>query len=241
MTSTGPRPEDGQLSRRLPRRGLPDPRYRPGGKAAGRRGDRPGRADHRPPLLDLRRAAGRHQYRLRLMGRPRHRVLRRVRTVLETRDHGSFNSWGRDRWWAGPECGQRHDGQVAGTAFRRRRSPNIIRNSRWRCDNGWDIDLDDGSTNYQIYNNLCLAAASRTPMDIAASSRTTSPSTTRSSAQVVSEQRSGRVPPQHRLRALCLASSRRTCRAGGRWTTTCSTSQARRRPPAAALQEMSRP
>jgi len=33
---------------------------------------------------------------------------------------------------------------------------NIIRNSRWRCDHGWDIDLDDGSTNYEIYNNLLL-------------------------------------------------------------------------------------
>jgi hypothetical protein len=34
--------------------------------------------------------------------------------------------------------------------------PVILRNNRWRCDHGWDIDLDDGSTNYQIYNNLCL-------------------------------------------------------------------------------------
>src|SRR5207244_4217076 len=34
--------------------------------------------------------------------------------------------------------------------------PNIIRNSRWRCDHGWDIDLDDGSTNYVITNNLLL-------------------------------------------------------------------------------------
>src|SRR5699024_6584338 len=33
----------------------------------------------------------------------------------------------------------------------------IIRNNRFRCDNGWDIDLDDGSTNYKIYNNLCLS------------------------------------------------------------------------------------
>ncbi|MBL7154552.1 MAG: PDZ domain-containing protein, partial [Phycisphaerae bacterium] len=30
------------------------------------------------------------------------------------------------------------------------------RNNRWRCDHGWDIDLDDGSSNYRIYNNLCL-------------------------------------------------------------------------------------
>ena len=34
--------------------------------------------------------------------------------------------------------------------------PVTIRNSRWRCDHGWDIDLDDGSTNYVITNNLCL-------------------------------------------------------------------------------------
>ncbi|MEI6820280.1 MAG: PDZ domain-containing protein, partial [Verrucomicrobiota bacterium] len=35
-------------------------------------------------------------------------------------------------------------------------TPNIIRNSRWRCDHGWDVDLDDGSTNYEIYNNVFL-------------------------------------------------------------------------------------
>lgn len=34
--------------------------------------------------------------------------------------------------------------------------PIIIRHNRLRCDRGWDIDLDDGSSNYQIYNNLCL-------------------------------------------------------------------------------------
>lgn len=33
---------------------------------------------------------------------------------------------------------------------------NIIRNSRWRCDHGWDIDLDDGSSFYHIYNNILL-------------------------------------------------------------------------------------
>ena len=31
-----------------------------------------------------------------------------------------------------------------------------LRNNRWRCDHGWDIDLDDGSSNYHVYNNLCL-------------------------------------------------------------------------------------
>jgi hypothetical protein len=34
--------------------------------------------------------------------------------------------------------------------------PTILRNNRWRCDHGWDIDLDDGSSFYVITNNLCL-------------------------------------------------------------------------------------
>ncbi len=32
----------------------------------------------------------------------------------------------------------------------------ILRNNRWRCDHGWDIDLDDGTSNYEIRDNLCL-------------------------------------------------------------------------------------
>jgi len=34
--------------------------------------------------------------------------------------------------------------------------PIILQNNRMRCDHGWDIDLDDGSSNYIIRNNLCL-------------------------------------------------------------------------------------
>jgi len=34
--------------------------------------------------------------------------------------------------------------------------PNILRNNLFSCNHSWDIDLDDGSSNYQIYNNLCL-------------------------------------------------------------------------------------
>ena len=40
--------------------------------------------------------------------------------------------------------------------FRDATETTVIRNNRWRCDHGWDIDLDDGSSNYHIYNNLCL-------------------------------------------------------------------------------------
>ena len=34
--------------------------------------------------------------------------------------------------------------------------PIVLANNRWRCDHGWDIDLDDGSSFYIITNNLCL-------------------------------------------------------------------------------------
>ena len=78
-------------------------------------------------------------------------------TVLETGDHGSFNSWGRDRYWT-PDVKQTSMEVEKDTLmpFWDMLDPNIIRNSRWRCDHGWDIDLDDGSTNYKIYNNLLL-------------------------------------------------------------------------------------
>lgn len=79
-------------------------------------------------------------------------------TVLETGDHGSFNSWGRDRFW--------HPDRTVTESWVKQypdmplwecREPNVLRNNRWRCDHGWDIDLDDGSSNYLLYNNLCLA------------------------------------------------------------------------------------
>lgn len=78
-------------------------------------------------------------------------------TVLETSDHGAFNSWGRDRFW---HPNRKEMDKITDD------NPNlpywdaiettIIRNNRFRCDHGWDIDLDDGSSNYKIYNNICL-------------------------------------------------------------------------------------
>lgn len=78
-------------------------------------------------------------------------------TVLETGDHGSFNSWGRDRFWHPDyatltEITQNHPELILLDAVK----TTIIRNNRFRCDHGWDIDLDDGSSNYHIYNNVCL-------------------------------------------------------------------------------------
>lgn len=79
-------------------------------------------------------------------------------TVKETGDHGSFNSWGRDRWWGvkGIDLDSILSGDHASLPVLDVVEPNILSNSRWRCDHGWDIDLDDGSSNYRIYNNLCL-------------------------------------------------------------------------------------
>ena len=78
-------------------------------------------------------------------------------TVKETGDHGSFNSWGRDRFW------HLTDTNVAKLLGKHPDLPKwdavkttILRNNRWRCDHGWDIDLDDGSSNYHLVNNLCL-------------------------------------------------------------------------------------
>ncbi|MEI6865458.1 PDZ domain-containing protein [Flavicella sp.] len=78
-------------------------------------------------------------------------------TVLETSDHGSFNSWGRDRFWH-PNRKYMDSITTANPEMPKWDAikTTIIRNNRFRCDHGWDIDLDDGSSNYHIYNNLCL-------------------------------------------------------------------------------------
>lgn len=76
-------------------------------------------------------------------------------TVLETSDHGSFNSWGRDRFW-----GATSDTDIEREPtlpFLDAMEPVEIRFSRWRCDHGWDVDLDDGSSNYRIHHNIFLA------------------------------------------------------------------------------------
>ena len=78
-------------------------------------------------------------------------------TVKETGDHGSFNSWGRDRFWVpGTQEINNRVRQSPTLPFLDVVRPIILRNNRWRCDHGWDIDLDDGSSNYIITNNLCL-------------------------------------------------------------------------------------
>jgi hypothetical protein len=80
-------------------------------------------------------------------------------TVLETVDHGAFNSWGRDRWWRLE--GTDPDKLLLEPKFRALPTldvmlPNTLIRNRWTCEHGWDIDLDDGSSNFHIVENLCL-------------------------------------------------------------------------------------
>jgi len=80
-------------------------------------------------------------------------------TVLETHDHGSFNSWGRDRYWASHHRGvsEPEVKKDPNLPYLDAMETTVIRHSRWRCDHGWDVDLDDGSSNYDIHHNLMLA------------------------------------------------------------------------------------
>jgi len=78
-------------------------------------------------------------------------------TVLETGDHGSFNSWGRDRFWTPNIQETAVEIDMNSELYKLDMlDSNVIRNSRWLCDHGWDIDLDDGSSWYRIYNNVLL-------------------------------------------------------------------------------------
>jgi hypothetical protein len=79
-------------------------------------------------------------------------------TVLETSDHGAFNSWGRDRYWH-PDRKEMDRRTAADRSLVKLDAvePTVIRRNRFKCDHGWDIDLDDGSSNYIIEENLTLS------------------------------------------------------------------------------------
>lgn len=83
-------------------------------------------------------------------------------TVRETGEHGPFNSWGRERQWKG--------GGGSNAEFNKDLTKldaidvTILRNNRianYRKSisaGNWTIDLDDGSSYYDIYNNLNLGS-----------------------------------------------------------------------------------
>lgn len=74
-------------------------------------------------------------------------------TVKETGDHGSFNAWGRDRYWGAKGIPSE---KLPAFALLDAVKPVTLRFNRWRCDHGWDVDLDDGSSHYEIHGNLFL-------------------------------------------------------------------------------------
>jgi len=76
-------------------------------------------------------------------------------TVLETKDHGPFNSWGRESFW----CLQQSHGAVShGAGLVKDDTPYVIevRNNFFQDNHEWGIDLDDGSSHTHVYNNLCI-------------------------------------------------------------------------------------
>jgi len=83
-------------------------------------------------------------------------------TVRETGEHGPFNSWGRERQWKGGRGTNEHFikeltrlDAIDNTILRN----NKIANYRKSISAGnWTIDLDDGSSYYEIYNNLNLGS-----------------------------------------------------------------------------------
>ena len=80
--------------------------------------------------------------------------------VRETHDHGPINVWGRDRFWTidGPGNTGENGSSKRPYALYDAYKTTHIRNNRVHYDepNSFGIDLDDGATNYWVYNNLCL-------------------------------------------------------------------------------------
>lgn len=89
----------------------------------------------------------------------------------ETADHGPFNSWGRDRYWSVPsynaagKWGKKlrayeQDGQIWDITGIDAYQTTRIHHNRFHhpadSTHSWGIDLDDGSTNYEIDHNLVL-------------------------------------------------------------------------------------
>jgi len=92
-------------------------------------------------------------------------------TVRETTDHGPFNSWGRGRYWCFQQShSHAHGGVAHGAGYQEGDNDvffypkedgavTIIRNNYFHEKPERDklgIDLDDGSSHYHIYNNLCV-------------------------------------------------------------------------------------
>ena len=80
-------------------------------------------------------------------------------TVRETGDHGPFNSWGRERFWCHRQSHGRGASHPAGDVLADAEYTTVIRNNRFTDNSGWGIDLDDGTSNYHVYDNLCIGVS----------------------------------------------------------------------------------
>jgi len=83
-------------------------------------------------------------------------------TCRETGDHGPFNAWGRDRYWCLVQSHTeylKNRSHYAGEVLIDAMEPVIIRHNFFEERAGWGLDLDDGASNYEIYNNLCVGVS----------------------------------------------------------------------------------
>ena len=78
-------------------------------------------------------------------------------TVRETGDHGPFNAWGRERFWSLTQSHSDYSiprSLEAGDVRVDAMEPVIVRNNFFEEKSGWGLDMDDGASNYEIYNNI---------------------------------------------------------------------------------------
>ncbi|WP_150118678.1 PDZ domain-containing protein [Collimonas fungivorans] len=88
-------------------------------------------------------------------------------TVLETGDHGAFNAWGRDRYWSPDSNAMTAEMLKNPTIWNLDAvDQTVIQNNRFRCDRGWDIDFDDGTSNYLVQNNVLLSGGKTIANDL---------------------------------------------------------------------------
>ncbi len=78
-------------------------------------------------------------------------------TILDTGEHGPFNAWSRERFWNGKQL--RKELVLLDAMKPVRLHHNRVGNYRSGVSAGnWTIDLDDGSSNFEIDKNLMLGS-----------------------------------------------------------------------------------
>jgi hypothetical protein len=78
-------------------------------------------------------------------------------TCRETGDHGPFNAWGREKFWSLTQSHSSYSkarSLEAGDVKIDAMEPVIVRNNFFEETSGWGLDMDDGASHYEIYNNI---------------------------------------------------------------------------------------